>query len=315
LAPERLAQFEAMMATIIKDGQVVYESKYTDTQGNLNWFIVNGKRVVDKTPRMIGICLSVHDITIRKQAEEQIKELNAGLEDRVMERTLELTEANKALEAFSYSVSHDLRAPVRAVMSFTKIIQKDYSDKMEPELKELFDYIENGSTRMMAIITDLLKLAKYGKEKLKFEPVNMGQLVKNIWLNITRTHPHQAIMELAELPVVQADMSMMEQVIINLISNAIKYSSKKEKPVVTIWYEQAEENLTFYFQDNGAGFDMKNHDRLFGAFQRLHSANEFEGTGVGLTLVKSIIEKHEGTVGAEAKVGEGATFCFTLPMQ
>jgi light-regulated signal transduction histidine kinase (bacteriophytochrome) len=133
-------------------------------------------------------------------------------------------------------------------------------------------------------------------------------------LNISRTTVHHASLELKVLPVVKTDESLMHQVVENLLANAIKYSSKKEKPVVTVWSEQTAGKITFYFKDNGAGFDMKNYDRLFGTFQRLHNRSDFEGTGVGLSLVKRIIEKHGGTVGAEAKVGEGAMFYFTLPV-
>jgi PAS domain S-box-containing protein len=263
---------------------------------------------------IIGTACYSHDITESKKAENEIWQLNEHLEDRVLERTAELSDANKALEAFSYSVSHDLRTPVRAVISFTKIIQQEYGAKMDTELKELFGFISDSGKRMRSIIEDLLKLARFGKEKLKFVPVNMMQLVKGVWSNINRNMPHNAKLDLSELPIIYADMSMMEQVVINLLSNAVKYSSKSENPLVKIWCERTKENITFYFKDNGAGFDMDNYDRLFEAFQRLHDANEFEGTGVGLTLVKSIIEKHGGTIGAEGKINEGATFHFALPL-
>ena len=248
-----------------------------------------------------------------RAAETEIKLLNQHLEERVTERTSELTEANKALEAFSYHVSHDLRAPVRAVMSFTKIIQQEYGAHMGPKLRELFGYISDSIKRLSAIIEDLLNLSKYGKEKLKIAPVDMAQLIRNAWANIALTTPNHAVLELGKMPIVHADASMMEQVVINLLSNAIKYSSKKEKPLITIRSEQKKKLITFYFKDNGSGFDMSQGHRLFGAFERLHGINEFEGTGVGLALVKSIIHKHGGTVGAEGIVDEGATFYFTLP--
>jgi light-regulated signal transduction histidine kinase (bacteriophytochrome) len=198
-------------------------------------------------------------------------------------------------------------------MSFAKIIQEEYGSRMGPKLKELFGYILDSIKRMSAIIDDLLRLAKYSKGKLKIVPVDMMLLTKDAWSNISRHTSHHALLELAELPMVQADESMMEQVIANLLSNAIKYSSKKERPVIVIWCEQAKDSVTFCVKDNGSGFDMKQSHRLFGAFQRLHGISEFEGTGVGLTLVKNIVEKHGGTVGAEGKVHVGATFYFTLP--
>ena len=269
--------------------------------------------VLDARNNLIAFMGVSNDITEKKQAENRIKELNETLEERVLERTAELSEANKSLEAFNSMVSHDLRSPARAVTSFASIIQQEHGSTLKPEVKELFGYIEDSGNRMNAIINDLLKLAKYGQEKLKLETVDMGRIVNGIWLNISRNSAHNATLELAELCSVNADMSLIQQVIANLLSNAIKYSSKTEKPVVRVWCEQTEESITFYFKDNGAGFDMKNYNRLFGAFQRLHNARDFEGTGVGLTLVKRIIEKHGGTVGADAKVGEGATFYFSLP--
>ena len=254
-------------------------------------------------------------ITKRKLAEKALETLNAELEERVRIRTQELNEANKALDAFSYTASHDLRAPVRAAVSFTKIIQSKYGHNMDPGLKELFEHVVTACARMNAIIEDLLGLAKYGKETLKFVEVDMGKLTEGVWQNIKISTANNCTMQLQQLPVVWADHSTMEQVLVNLISNAVKYSSKKEKPQLEIWCEQTPEQTTFFFKDNGAGFDMKNYDRLFSAFQRLHSLYEFEGTGIGLSLVKKIIEKHGGTVGAEGKVGEGATFYFTLPAQ
>jgi len=207
-----------------------------------------------------------------------------------------------------------LRAPVRAIIGFTKIIQQDYGASMAPDLKEMFNFIEDGGKRMSNLINDLLKLAKYGKAELKIVPVNMGQLINTIWANLARTSANHCKLELSDLPQVYADLSMIEQVLVNLMSNAVKYSSKKENPILKIWCEQTKENFTFYFKDNGAGFDMVNYSRLFGPFQRLHSMSEFEGTGVGLMLVKRIIEQHGGIVGAQSAVGEGATFYFTLPI-
>ncbi len=254
-------------------------------------------------------------ITKRKQAEASITKLNAELEERVLARTIELSEANKALEAFSYSASHDLKAPVRAIMGFSKIILSEYKDKIDPEVGELLEYIDDSAKHMNEIIIDLLALAKYGREELRFTSVDMTRMIKDVWASISHSTSHNATLDISELPAVTADFSMIEQVATNLISNAIKYSSKKETPMVRIWSERTQDELIFYFRDNGAGFDMKHFDRLFRAFQRLHPSADFDGTGVGLTLVKKIVEKHGGRVGADAKVNEGATFYFTLPLE
>ena len=275
------------------------------------WFRVEVRPLVEN--ERSGAVVMHINITERKEAENKIVQLNESLEVRVQERTAELSEANKALEAFSYSVSHDLQAPIRTMVGFTKIIKQEYAAKLDPELNKLLGFIDSGSKRMAELIDDLLKLAKYDKEVLRLAPVNMTELINGTWANIKRSNPNHAILELAELPEVQADGSLIQQVVINLLTNAVKYSSKKEKPVVSVWAEQTKENTTFYFKDNGAGFDMSMHQRLFGAFQRLHGVSEFEGTGIGLALVKRIIEKHGGRVSGEGKVGEGATFYFTLP--
>jgi PAS domain S-box-containing protein len=272
------------------------------------------KPVFDDARAVIGVFISAADVTEKIKAEIKIRELNEHLEERVQERTAELSEANKALEAFSYSVSHDLMAPVRSMIGFTKIIRQDHAARMEPEANELLGYIEDSGKRMNEIINDLLKLARYGKDEIKLETVDMNWLISGVWLNIGRTNPNHAILEMAALPMVDVDMGMMQQVVVNLLTNAIKYSSKIVKPVVRIWCESDEKSHTFFFKDNGAGFDMKHYDRLFGAFQRLHSMHEYEGTGVGLTLVKRIIEKHGGTIAADAEVGKGATFYFSLPV-
>lgn len=263
-----------------------------------------------KPTRLYGI---IHDVTESKKAEIRIQELNEHLEERVSERTAELMEANKALEGFSYSVSHDLRAPLRTIVGFTKIIQKDYAKSMSPDLHELFTHIEGNGKRMSAIIEDLLNLAKYGKEQLKVTTVDMTGLFKFVWNNIIRLSPGNAVFEMTELPSVEGDLSMLEQVLVNLLTNAHKYSSKKENPVVSVGFKDEGATISYFVKDNGAGFDMKNYEKLFGAFQRLHSTSEFEGTGVGLLLVKRIIDKHGGKVWAEGQVGEGATFWFSLP--
>ena len=276
------------------------------------WFRAEVRPLVDG--KLTGAVVMHVNITDSILAAHEIRDLNEGLEKRVQQRTYDLSEANKALEAFSYSVSHDLSAPVRSVMGFSKIIRKEYGESMCPEERDLFGYIEDSSKRMNAIIDDLLKLAKYGKDVLHMKPVDMNQLVRSIWTNISRISPHHAELELAGLPIVQADSSMMEQVLMNLLSNAFKYSSKAEEPRVCVACEIKRDKYIFSVRDNGAGFDMKYYDRLFGAFQRLHGVSEFEGTGVGLILVKSIIEKHGGEVWAEGKVDAGATFYFSLPV-
>ena len=220
--------------------------------------------------------------------------------------------ANEELDSFNYTVSHDLKAPIRNIQAFSNLLKKKYGSSLEEEAQEFLEFIESSANRMDAIITDLLALAKFGKEQLNPVSIDLNELVGSVWDKISFTTPHSAKLVVPELPMVKGDASMLEQVLINLLSNAVKYSSKKKQPEVIVGYEATADSITFFIRDNGAGFDMKNYDRLFGVFQRLHGSSDFDGTGVGLNIVKRIIEKHQGRVWANGEVGEGATFYFTL---
>lgn len=251
----------------------------------------------------------------KRNAQQELMRLNAELEERVAKRTAELLEANQALEAFSYSVSHDLRAPLRSIIGFANIIQTEHQDSLSADALELFGYIEKSSKRMSDIIDDLFTLARFGKEKLTLVSIDMQAMVNDVWDNLLFSTPHKAKITFdKQLPHIVADKSMIEQVLVNLLTNAIKYSSKKQQPQINVGYTQTEKDITFYVRDNGAGFDMAGYPRLFGAFQRLHGAKDFEGIGLGLLLVKRIVEKHGGSVKAEGRVDEGAVFYFTLPL-
>ena len=266
-------------------------------------------------PTPEGLSIFISDISERKRAEKQINDLNDSLEEKVRLRTKELTEANQALESFSYMVSHDLQSPLRTLMGFTSIILDKHSSTFDPALKELFNFILSGSKRMNLIVEDLLKLAKFGKGKLNISTIKMTALFQKVWEDLQQTLPNKAKFVIAELPDIEGDASMMEQTIVNLLSNAIKYSSKNENAEITVGSIKNSGNscTTFYIKDNGVGFSMEFYNKLFGAFQRLHNTSEFEGTGIGLLLVKRVIENHGGTVWAEGKVNEGATFYFTIP--
>lgn len=264
-------------------------------------------------PSPDGLSIFIRDISERKKAELVIKQLNENLEERVKVRTAELTTANKALESFSYMVSHDLQSPLRSLNGFTNIILEKYSSSFDQELKDLFGFITSSGKRMNSIVGDLLKMAKFGSDKLNITTINMNELFRKVWDNLNTNTTNMAQLVITPLPNIKGDLSMLEQVIINLVSNALKYSSKVEKPKITIGYTESNGIVTFYIKDNGVGFSMEHYSKLFGAFQRLHTDKDFEGTGIGLLLVKKIIENHGGTVWAESKVNEGATFYFTIP--
>ncbi len=285
------------------------ETKRINKQGRIIDILFSASLVIDSNGKLKSIAITERDITQKKIAAEQIQLLHQNLENNIQH----LKTANDELEAFSHSVSHDLRSPLRSIIGFVKMINKDFGSKFEPELKELFGFIENSSKRMNHIIDDLLTLAKFGKENLKLGPVNMDNLVAKVCDSLMHSNPHNAKIVVDKLPVLQADGSMLEQVLVNLLSNAIKYSSKKENPQIQVGCKTTDEGQVIFVKDNGTGFNMNYSSRLFGAFQRLHSAHEFEGTGVGLTIVKRIIDRHGGRIWVDAVVDEGAVFYFTLP--
>lgn len=223
--------------------------------------------------------------------------------------------ANLELDSFSYSVSHDLRAPLRAINGYSQVLLEDYGDKLSDDGKRNIDIIIKNAKKMGALIDDLLTFSRVGKQNLTKVFLNMNALVESV-VNEFMGQPQKNEVEfrINPLQIVEGDNSMLKLVIVNLISNALKYSGKKEKSLVEIGSYKENDTLVYYVKDNGVGFDMKYYDKLFGVFQRLHSASEFEGTGVGLALVQRIIKKHQGNVWAEAKPDEGATFYFSLPI-
>lgn len=246
------------------------------------------------------------DITQRKKAEEEILVLNEELEKRVKERTEEM-------ESFSYSVSHDLRAPLRAVNGYARILEEDYNDMFDAEGKRLLGEVQQNAKKMGILIDDLLAFSRLGRKEIEKSVINMSRLAELAIQEINQTNQHHARIKLAPLHPVEADHALMQHVLINLISNAVKYSGKKENPVIEISSKQEPGKITYAVCDNGVGFDMQYAHKLFGVFQRLHSADEFPGTGVGLAMVKRIINKHRGTIWAESTINKGTTFYFTLP--
>jgi signal transduction histidine kinase len=225
----------------------------------------------------------------------------------------QLEQTNKEMETFSYAISHDLRAPLRAIMGFSSIIREDYYSKLDNEGQRLIDTVISNTQKMSMQIEDLLKFMRFGKENLKMSVFPMEDLVKKVIADINQLTQHKAEIIIHPMPSVNADYGLMTAVFYNLISNAIKYSLKKNAPKIEIGYTETDRGAAFFIKDNGAGFDMKYYDKLFGIFQRLHSGEEFEGTGIGLAIVDRIISKHGGAVWAQGKVNEGATFYFSLP--
>lgn len=258
----------------------------------------------------------VDDITAQKEAESSIRRANAALEEKVTERTAELKKMNEELEAFSYSVSHDLRAPLRGILGFTSILEEEYNAKLDDEGRRITSIIKSNTIKMGALIDDLLLFSRVSRQELQLAEINTIDLVAQVIAEFTRSSAEKKIVwHHGELHQVCADVASLRQVWRNLLSNAIKYSGKRDIIEIEISSEDRGNDIVFSVHDNGVGFDPKYSSKLFGVFQRLHGAEEFEGTGVGLAIVERIVSKHGGKVWAESTPGEGACFYFSIPKQ
>lgn len=246
------------------------------------------------------------------QHEAELKKLNKDLE----RKNEELKFLNQELESFTYSVSHDLRAPLRAVNGYSQILLQEHSPEINEEVARLLSIINGNAKKMGELIDNLLSLSKLGKREIQKGEVDMEALVQSVVTELQETNVGAKVCwKIAEIPPCFGDYRLLRQVWINLLSNALKYSGKKENPVVEAGSEINSHEVVYYVKDNGAGFDMKFSDQLFGVFQRLHKPSEFEGTGVGLAIVHRIIFRHGGKVWAEGAVGEGARFSFSVPLK
>jgi signal transduction histidine kinase len=257
-----------------------------------------------------------HEVAERQRADEDRLKLNAELERRVSERTAQLEAANKELEGFSYSVSHDLRAPLRGIIGFADALMEDHGPALDEEARRKIAIVQDEGRRMGVLIDDLLAFSRLGRKALQIVDLDMGKLARTTLDGLHAQHNGKEIdLQLGVLPRTKGDRVLLGQVWANLLSNALKFSSKNGKPQIFVSAVTDEKEHIYFVRDNGAGFDPRYQSKLFGVFQRLHDASEFPGTGVGLALVQRIVNRHGGRVWAEGKPNEGATFYFTLPKE
>jgi signal transduction histidine kinase len=247
---------------------------------------------------------------VKTESEEKLKKLNGQLYENV----IQLEGLNKELESFSYSVSHDLRAPLRAIDGYAGILEEDYGKMLDEEGNRLLEAVHYNAKKMGNLIDDLLAFSRLGKKEPAKTNLNMNELVEGALYELNKSIKHQATVKIKKLHSVKGDYGLINQVVINLLSNAIKYSSKVKNPLIEISSEKTDVEVIYLIKDNGAGFDMRYVHKLFGVFQRLHTVDEFEGTGVGLAIVKRIMAKHGGKVSAEGEKNKGAIFKFSLPI-
>jgi len=293
----------------IRDEEILIRRK----DGSERWILASAVPLLKPSGEVIGGVTIFPDITERKKTEAEIRQLNEELEQRVIERTAQLQEANRELEAFSYTVSHDLRAPLRAINSYTHIVTSDYASQLDNNAQQYLNRVLENAQSMFLLIEGLLEFSRTGRREIKKEVVEPRKLVELVIADLEPEKQARAIeWRIGDLPTCQADPTLLRQVYANLLGNAFKFTRQCKQTIIEINIMEENDETIYFVKDNGAGFDMAYATNLFGTFQRLHRQDEFEGTGIGLATVRRIIERHGGRIWAESEPEKGATFFFTI---
>jgi PAS domain S-box-containing protein len=312
---EDLEEIEKVLSPVLngKKDTVRIIKRYIKKDGSLIWTDVSGRLKRDKTGKALYYIATIIDISERMKAREELETLNNELENRVKERTKQLETANHELEAFTYSVSHDLRAPLRTINSYAGLLIDDHSNELDDKAKRYLFSIKKSASRMDRLITDLLNLSQVSRSELIPEMVDMHEMAETLFYELATDEERRSFtFEIEDMPRAYCDASLIRQVWQNLIGNALKYSSRSPLKKIRIYASEDKNEITYYTKDYGAGFDENYKHKLFLAFQRLHRTDEFTGNGIGLAIVNQIISRHGGHVQATSEVGEGATFSFSL---
>ena len=288
---------------------------YRPITDDIKWLSVNGFVEQNMDGDNSEVLISFIDITKQRLAENEMKKLNEELEWRVMKRTNELNIANKEMESFVYSISHDLRAPLRSITGFSEIISRRYKDNLNEEGREYLGYILEASKNMANLIEDLLKFSRLGKNRIKKDSINLNEIIKIVLQNLDKdiNENKAKVFFSEELPVVNGEKTLLSQILTNLIHNAIIYHKTGMMPEIDLMVEVSEQNYIIKVKDNGQGIPKEHHEKIFDIFQRLHSQDEYPGTGIGLSIVKKAVNILGGSISLESEVGIGSTFIITLP--
>jgi hypothetical protein len=311
--PEDFPTVKTGFEQVFTNNTSIVEYRCQNVNGNYLWLEAIGNVLASNSQKLRGAVFVIRNINDRKIAENKLKQYHDELEKMVIERTAELETINKELESFSYSVSHDLRAPLRRIDGFSQALLEDYSDKMDEQGLYYLNRMRIASQRMAQLIDDLLELSRLSRTTIKIEDVNLSSMAKNIANELKTNHPQRDVnFIIGDNIMVKGDPRLFQILMENLLDNAWKFTSNKRESIINFGFQDDNGRLTYFVKDNGCGFNMEESEKIFKPFKRLNSENKFPGSGIGLATVQRIVAKHGGVIWAQGEIGIGSTFYFTL---